>query len=156
MNTTSAEYIVAADGDREHCARLAGLLRDADCSVIRVHDVSALVDALDAHARTKSRLAALVVNGFLTSGGIVDLYRAGMFDTSVPVIVTLAPRRTDYQRIARAAGAVLTVDRSDLSEVVRAVRHVVDRHRRWDGEWISTGLTERIDARDDARRPSRH
>src|SRR5690606_10711093 len=105
-----------------------------------------LVRAMDAHQRgcPGGRLSVLVIASPLPqAGGVAELARLGVFDLGVPVIVTTRALTHRLERTALAAGATL-VARAGIGNTARAVRHVIEQEQRWGGEWISTGLLERL------------
>lgn len=138
--------VLVADGDREARQGAAFVLRRAGCSVVACPGAMSLVRAMDAHERGSpgGRLSVLVIASPLPqAGGIAELARLGVFALGVPVIVTLRALDRSVERGAIAAGATL-VSTAGTETTASAVRHVIEQERRWGGEWISTGLLERL------------
>ena len=77
------------------------------------------------------------------AGGVAELARLGVFELGVPVIVTMRASTHAVERLALAAGATL-VSSGGIGTTASAVRHVIEQEKRWGGEWISTGLLERL------------
>lgn len=141
--------VLVADGDREAREGAALMLRRAGCNVVVCPGAMSLVRAMDAHQRgcPGGRLSVLVVAAPLPQvGGVVELARLGVFALGVPVIVSLRALTRSIEKAALAAGATL-VSTAGIGRTASAVRHVIEQEQRWGGEWISTGLLERADAR---------
>jgi len=138
--------VLVADGDRQAREGAAFVLRRAGCSVVPCPGAMSLVRAMEAHQRgcPGGRLSVLVVASPLPqAGGVAELARLGVFELGVPVIVTMRASTHAVERLALAAGATL-VSSGGIGTTASAVRHVIEQEKRWGGEWISTGLLERL------------
>jgi len=138
--------VLVADGDRQARDGAAFVLRRAGCSVVPCPGAMSLVRAIEAHQRgcPGGRLSVLVIASPLPqAGGVAELARLGVFELGVPVIVTMRALTHAIERVALAAGATL-VSSGGIGTTASAVRHVIEQEKRWGGEWISTGLLERL------------
>ncbi len=131
--------VAVAGGDQAWRERVSAALNGADCRVVVCPDALSLECALEVHDRADRSFDALVVDASLVTGGVPMLRSLGFFEWGAPVIIVLERSDPALAASAYAAGAVLVVERAgEPSELVRAVRHLVHRERRWSGEWIST------------------
>jgi DNA-binding NtrC family response regulator len=138
--------VVVADGDQQTRGGIAYALRRAGCSVRPCPGAMSLVRAIDDHERgcPGGRISLLVVAAPLPQiGGVEELARLGVFALGAPVIVTTRALTHAVERAAMAAGATLVLARG-IDSTASAVRHVIEQEQRWGGEWVSTGLLERL------------
>lgn len=147
-----AVRVVVADGDRVARDELTLVLRGAGCSVVACSDAPSLARVIDEHVHPDPRAVSVLAieAGLPHAEGIPGLRRLGVFDLGVPVVVTsragVSPELEDE---AYAAGAMLLVD-AGVEATARAVRHVVERERRWTGEWVGKSVSTTL-----AQRPAR-
>lgn len=138
--------VVLADGDRDCRRGAAFALRRAGCSVLPCPGAMSLARAIDDFRRgcPGGRISLLVLDRALPQGGgIAGLGQLGVFELGVPVIMTSRTPTARFEHDAIAAGATLVVA-AGIGSTTRAVRHVIEQEQRWGGEWVSTGLLERL------------
>lgn len=144
---TRRSRIAIAEGHPAFRAALACALEHAGCAVASCADAGALDRALADHTSAVHRLDALVIDvGLPDAEGLDALGALGIFGAHVPLLIMASESTPALERSAIARGATLVVDKRErgVDGVVRALRYLVGRNARWSGEWISTGLLERL------------
>jgi hypothetical protein len=140
--------IGVADGDAGWRNSLIPCLRRVGCHVVPCAEAASLARALDEHRRALpgSHLDLLIVGAISADARWLEaLYALGVFDANVSVLLAFPFASPELERTALSLGATLVLSKQEagLNGVILAARHLVERERRWQGEWVGNGLMRR-------------